>query len=142
MGKNMETIETTNIIPVDLNCLLLQLERTLLKIYRLRNDVEKTGASETAIQARENAIQHYCWNETTKFYFDYNHVDQSQTDKLTLAAVYPLFFQLASERTGKRCSCSAERKIPGIGGCSNKSGKYGPAMGCTQRLGSPAMDDL
>jgi hypothetical protein len=29
----METIETTNIIPVDLNCLLLQL-RTLLKIYR------------------------------------------------------------------------------------------------------------
>src|SRR5579871_5316039 len=32
-GQNMETIQTTDLIPVDLNCLMLNLETVLLKIY-------------------------------------------------------------------------------------------------------------
>jgi len=115
-GINMETIETTDIIPVDLNCLLWQLEKTLLKTYWLRKDSKMTNVFEAAVHKRENAIQQFCWNNTAKFFFDYNHADQSQTDKMTLAAVYPLFFQIASQEQAKAVATLLKEKFLGPGG--------------------------
>ena len=61
--QNMASIQTTNIIPVDLNCLLLNLEKTLLKCYQLTDNQAETKQFEDLITQRETAIQTYCWNE-------------------------------------------------------------------------------
>jgi alpha,alpha-trehalase len=93
-GKNMHTIQTTSIIPVDLNCLLLFMETLLCTIY------EKSGSekfNDLLMQAgnRKKAIDKYCWNTAKGFYFDYQFADGEQTDCYSLAGVFPLFVTIA-----------------------------------------------
>ena len=40
-GRNIGTIQTTDLVPVDLNCLMYHLEMTLAKAYRARSDAAK-----------------------------------------------------------------------------------------------------
>lgn len=115
-GQTWETIETTHIVPVDLNCLLLHLEEVLLKIYTMRNDGEKMMAMQSATQKRFSAIQQYCWNESFGFYFDYHHILQRQTGKYSLAAIYPLFFKVASPEQAQAIANIIEEKFLCEGG--------------------------
>ena len=96
-GNNMATIQTTDLLPVDLNCLLLYLEQTLLQIYTLNKadqSLIKTFVQKT--ESRVKAVRQYCYNEDAGFYVDYNFVHHKQNTALTLAAVYPLFFGIAT----------------------------------------------
>jgi alpha,alpha-trehalase len=115
-GKQWETIETTHIVPVDLNCLLLHLEELLLKIYSLHNNEAAIQQLQAATHKRFAAIQQYCWNEVEGFYFDYHFIDQQQTGKHSLAAVYPLFCKLASPEQAKRIADLMEEKFLCEGG--------------------------
>jgi len=95
-GQRMHTIQTTDLIPVDLNCLLLHLEQTLQRAYMLNGDTAAAAIFNKKIQDRRQAIQQYNWNEEAGFYFDYNHAAGRQSGLYTLAAVYPLFFRVAT----------------------------------------------
>ncbi len=95
-GKHMTSIQTTHLVPVDLNCLLLHTEETLLKIYALAKEDTLSALFYKKITQRKNAIQQYCYNENPGCYSDYNFISQTKGDQLTLAAVYPLFFGIAS----------------------------------------------
>ena len=101
--RTMALIDTANTIPVDLNCLLWQLEITL------HNTALQTGAWKMAyddydpvIKAREKAIQQTFWNEETGFFHDYDFVKGVQTEALTLAGAFPLFFKLATPEQASR----------------------------------------
>ena len=100
--KDFSSIHTTEIIPVDLNCLLFNLEKTIAKAYRLSNDNASSLKYETAANNRKAAIDKYCWNNVTGFYFDYDYVAREQKESLTLAAAYPLFFEIASKEQAAR----------------------------------------
>lgn len=93
--KDFSTIHTTEIIPVDLNCLLWNLEKTLAEAHHLANDISSSEKYNLAAGKRKEAINKYCWNESKGFYFDYDHVLGDQKQSLTLAAVCPLFFNIA-----------------------------------------------
>ena len=95
-GQHMTTIQTTDLIPVDLNCLLLHLEETLQKAYTFCGNKAAVHIFNEKIQRRKQVIQQYSWNEATGFYFDYNHVTGLPSGLYTLAAVYPLFFGVAT----------------------------------------------
>lgn len=90
------SIHTTDIIPVDLNCLLYQLETTLSEGYELLGNGIKSVRYLTLAHQRKAAIKKYCWNEEQKFFFDYDFCEQKQKEHLTLAAVFPLFFKIAT----------------------------------------------
>jgi len=95
-GNNMATIQTTHLLPVDLNCMLLYTEEILLKLYTHQKN---TGLAETfqqKIKNRKTAIQQYCWNETAGFYSDFHFINMQSTNQCTLAALYPLFFSVAT----------------------------------------------
>src|SRR5579871_5679255 len=83
-GKNMSTIETTDLIPVDLNCILLYLEETLSEIYLLTNNEEAKKIFIEKIKSRKKSINDFCWNEQLGFYFDYNHITKKHTERYTL----------------------------------------------------------
>jgi alpha,alpha-trehalase len=108
-GRSMETIETTDIIPVDLNCLLLFLEIALCTIY----ETEDPAAMENMLKKlmlRNRAIDKYCWNNEEGFYFDYQYKDRRHTGIRSLAACYPLFFNLASEeQAAKVAECVLDK---------------------------------
>ncbi len=95
-ATQFSSIHTTEIIPVDLNCLLLHLERTLAHAYQLSGNHEKSAHYTKKSFARQAAIRTYCWNEHEQFFFDYDFVAQKNKERFTLAAAFPLFFEVAS----------------------------------------------
>ncbi|MFM8488760.1 MAG: trehalase family glycosidase, partial [Bacteroidota bacterium] len=87
----LETIQTTDILPVDLNCLLYFLEKTLLHIHRQLPDRVPADVFKERTRKRRQAIQDYFWDEEKGYFFDYNHEKNSRTESWTLAGVFPLF---------------------------------------------------
>lgn len=94
-SNELASIETTQIVPVDLNCLLYRLERNLAKYHGLLNHTEQATAYSERASARKKAINQYCWSSQKQFYFDYHFAKQQTGSVLSLAATLPLFVNVA-----------------------------------------------
>lgn len=110
------TIHTTDIIPVDLNCLMLHLEETMALAYKLSGDDEKKIVFDSKIAKRKAAIQYYCWNREQQFYFDYDFNGGMQTTLQTIAAAFPLFFGIASQEQAHAVASKIEDRFLKPGG--------------------------
>lgn len=97
-GKTLSTIHTTDLVPVDLNCLLYQLEQTIAEIYKMLKQPLLAKRYQRKAEARLKAVQKYCWSEEHQFFFDYDYMAGGQTEHLTLAGVFPLYAGLASDQ--------------------------------------------
>jgi alpha,alpha-trehalase len=93
--KSRNRIQTTDLLPVDLNCLLHHLETTLAKAYELSGNPPKRIEFEQLAAKRKNAINRFCWSADKKWYVDYNTMTGKVSPELTLAGMAPLFFQIA-----------------------------------------------
>ncbi|GAC1385212.1 MAG: alpha,alpha-trehalase TreF [Ginsengibacter sp.] len=115
-GINISTIHTIEIIPVDLNCLLYDLEITLSKGYDLNGD--KTNADIFLIIAneRKQAIHTYLWNNDIKCFMDYDVAKAKSTLSLSLAACFPLFFNLATTKQAIEIAQLIKEKFLKYGG--------------------------
>lgn len=113
--KDFSTIHTTEIIPVDLNCLLFNLEKTIEKAYRLSGNSSSAEEFETLASKRAHSIEKYCWNEKMGFYFDYDYIENKQKDSFTLASAFPLFFNIASKEQADKVGMNLKEKfiLPG-----------------------------
>jgi len=94
--ESFGSINTTNIIPVDLNCLLYQQEQLIAQAADMAAQREKAELFRQKAGSRAAAIQRYCWDDKQAFYFDYNFVIQSRCTSRTLAAAFPLFARIAT----------------------------------------------
>ena len=95
-GQTLATIHTADIVPIDLNCLLYQLETTLRDASMQAGLAEETNWFGTLAKIRGQLIQATFWNEETGFFHDFDAVANQQTPALTLAGAFPLFFNLAT----------------------------------------------
>jgi alpha,alpha-trehalase len=100
-GK-LESIRTTDIIPVDLNCLLYHLEQTIAKAYKLEGNMAGYRNFELKAYDRKKAILKYAWSEKYGWFMDYNWKQRHVTPNVTLAGVYPLEFHIANDLQMKR----------------------------------------
>lgn len=89
---DLATIETLDIIPIDLNCLLWYVEDLL---SRISDDSSKNKYTHLA-SSRAEAIKKYLWDKNLSFYGDYNWKQKKPTSRPSAAMTYPLFFGLAS----------------------------------------------
>jgi alpha,alpha-trehalase len=96
-GK-LESIRTTEIVPVDLNCLLWYMEHFISDCYKKAGDKEKARSFHALAKARKKALLKYCWNKQEKFFFDYDFIRQTNTPIKSLAAGVPLFFEIGNKR--------------------------------------------
>lgn len=110
------SIHTTDIIPVDLNCLLVHLEETLAEVYASQKSTVTAKRYKALAKDRRQAIQKYCWNEEKGFYFDFDFVTNTQKEYETLAAVYPLFFSLATHKQAESVAHILEQRFLKTGG--------------------------
>ena len=94
-GKNISSIQTTNIVPVDLNGLLYNLELTLAKAYKQTGNAAQTARYAIAAEKRKTAINKYCFNAKENWYYDYNLATNTQSSEKTLAGISPLLFNIA-----------------------------------------------
>jgi len=95
-GRSIETIITTDIIPVDLNSLLYGLEAVLLRCYPEDKMFRKT--LENSMIGRKKFLNEVCWNASDGIYEDFNWLKQKQTGEPSLAMTFPLFFNMASQQ--------------------------------------------
>jgi alpha,alpha-trehalase len=92
-GKTFNTIQTTNLIPVDLNCLLYHLETCLSKAYTQSNS-ELAEEYQIKSAQRKAAINKYFYNEKDGWYYDYNISEKKLNNQKTIAGITPFFFNI------------------------------------------------
>ena len=110
------TIHTTEIVPVDLNCLLYHLESLIAESHEVLNNSEASDQYRSLAEKRKQAIQKYFWNEEQGFYFDYDMATGAQTEIFSLAGLAPLFFNIASADQAKRVAAVVKEKFVKTGG--------------------------
>lgn len=115
-GKTLTTIETTDMIPPDLNALLWNLENALAQGYAQQKETDKAAAYAKKAEARAAAVQRICWNEKAGWFEDYNWKKQALSGRLALAGMYPLFFKLATPAQAAKAAKTLEKDFLKPGG--------------------------
>lgn len=95
-SQKLADIQTTQIIPVDLNSLLYHLETSIAKSYALQGNKKQQNFYLLKAANRKKAIQKYCWNEKKGWFLDYNRQQKKQSPIKTLAGVFPLEFGIST----------------------------------------------
>jgi alpha,alpha-trehalase len=113
---HLTTIETINVIPVDLNCLLYAYESILSKAATIKGELQKAAAYKQKSVTRKKAILTYCWNSDKGYFFDYDFTEKHTTDKWSIAGVMPLFVNLASAKQAASVQKNVQEKFLKDGG--------------------------
>jgi alpha,alpha-trehalase len=115
-GKTLATIQVTNYIPVDLNCLLYHLEKTLARANKESGELVKAKYFDDIAERRKKAINKYCWSPVANWYVDYNIVTKKQSPELTLAGMSPFFLNVADDKKIIPAKTILEKKFLKPGG--------------------------
>ncbi len=88
---DLSSIHTADIVPVDLNVLLLVLEETIAEAHNRRwHPLAKRRYRKLAL-SRKRAINHYLWSSKENWFMDYNFHDDELTGVMSLAGILPLY---------------------------------------------------
>jgi alpha,alpha-trehalase len=122
----LASIRTTELVPVDLNCLLYGLEQTLARGYRQQGDMRQAQDFERRAAARKKALLRYCWDARQQWFVDYDMAARQPAQVRTLAAAFPLFFGLATKQQAQLVAAGLQRDFLKPGGLVttlNRSGQ-------------------
>ncbi len=115
-GKHLGTILTTDIIPVDLNCLMYHLEQAIAVSYETSGNHLQAKVYYGKAAKRREAILKYCWNGQAGFFTDYRFRERQFSKSLTLAGLYPLVFDLATKSQAEKVARIVENRFLKLGG--------------------------
>ena len=113
---NPATIDTTEIIPVDLNSLLFGLENAIVAGCRRRADISCVREFTRRAATRRAAIDRYLWNVPSDAYLDYRWTQHTQVPRVSAATLYPLFVGLASGAQAAAVANTVRRQLLRPGG--------------------------
>ncbi|MGF6638765.1 alpha,alpha-trehalase TreA [Paraburkholderia sp. MM6662-R1] len=115
-GRTLATIDVTSLVPVDLNCLMVDLERTLAKAYRVTGDAGHAENLELRARVRADAIRRVLWDPQLHAFGDYDFVHRTLTHRLTAATVYPLYAGVATRNDAREVAQTIRRDLLRPGG--------------------------
>jgi len=113
---DLSTIRTTSFTPVDLNALLFHLEQTIADYAEKSGRKEQAARFKALAADRQKALIRYCWSEKLGFFVDYDLERTVQTEKLTLAGMFPLYFGMADAGQAASVAEVLERELLKPGG--------------------------
>jgi len=118
--KDLRTLETTALIPVDLNSLLYYAERLIAALRTFRGgsgDADVAQRFSRAAEDRRRALLAAAYDSAAGFFFDVRWKSGARvTDRPTLAAAAPLYFGLATAEQGRAVAARLERDFLKPGG--------------------------
>jgi len=118
--KDLRTLETTDLIPVDLNSLLYHAERTIAALRAFRGQAGDAGVARQFAEAAEDrrrALLSAAFDPASGFFYDVRwRTGERVTDRPTLAAASPLYFGLATPEQGRAVAARLERQFLKPGG--------------------------
>jgi alpha,alpha-trehalase len=115
-GRSLETINTTEIIPIDLNSLLFGLEKAISAGCARTEDSVCVSEFTQRAAARRDAVNRYLWDAAGGVYRDYRWVKKLQVPRLSAATVYPLFVGLAAKPEAEAVARTVSRELLKAGG--------------------------
>ena len=115
-GHTRATIDTTEIVPVDLNSLLFGLEHAISTGCRRLADHACANEFAHRAAARRMAIDHYLWDASSGAYLDYQWTHRERIRRISAATFYPLFVALASATQAASVAKVASRQLLQPGG--------------------------
>ena len=113
---SLESIITTDMVQVDLNCLLYFMEKLIAKAYALQGEATQANHFEAEAEARAGAILKYFWNDELGTFTDYLWIEGKQTDSINAAACFPLYFGIATEAQGQKVADISSKELVKDGG--------------------------
>ncbi|MGH9382522.1 MAG: trehalase family glycosidase, partial [Thermoanaerobaculia bacterium] len=118
--SDLRTLETVDLVPVDLNSLLYHAERTIAALRAARGGAGDAAAARrfTAVaERRRRALLAAAYDPATGFFYDVRwRTGERVTDRPTLAAAAPLYFGLATAEQGRAVATRLERDFLRPGG--------------------------
>ena len=100
--RNLSSIETTQLLPVDLNSLLWGLECAVHQACLHAGDGDGAAAFARRAQQRRAAIERWLWHEQAGHFVDCHWVHQRPSPGLSGAALMPLYVGLATTEQARR----------------------------------------
>ncbi len=120
--SDLRTLETVEIVPIDLNSLLYHTERTIAALRSFRGrpgDAEVSVRFSRAATDRRRALLAHAYDPERGFFYDVRwRTNERVTDRPTLAAAAPLYFGLATPAQGRAVAARLERDFLKPGGFS------------------------
>lgn len=114
--QKLETIHTTDIVPVDLNCLLYDLEMSIARTYDMLKQSVIAGVYRRKAHKRATAIMKYCWNEEKGYFYDYDFVADAQTDVDSMAGAFTLYSGMIDASIASRVVAKLQKDFLKPGG--------------------------
>jgi alpha,alpha-trehalase len=124
-GRTLAEINTTNIVPIDLNSLMWHLEQILSDAYVVKGDVTKAELYGRRAYDRRAAINNDFYSKEAGFFMDFDFENKNLTGVLSLAGMYPLFFDMQRETENERIAKVIEQKFLKPGGVVTTLGNTG-----------------
>jgi alpha,alpha-trehalase len=115
-SRTLAAIDTTEIIPVDLNSLLFGLENAIRAGCDRSGDRDCGEEYARRAAARRVAIDRYLWDQSRGAYLDYRWTLKRRVEGVSAATLYPLFTQVASEPQAASVAQAVERELLKPGG--------------------------
>jgi alpha,alpha-trehalase len=115
-GGSLKTIQTTAIIPVDLNALLYGLETAIAQGCAELTDAPCVAEFSGRAKARQAAMDAYLWDAPRGLYLDYQWRDRTRLDHPSAATLYPLFVGAASPDQAKAVAAATRALLLAPGG--------------------------
>ncbi|MBA3317005.1 MAG: trehalase, partial [Gemmatimonadales bacterium] len=117
---DLRTLETVELLPVDLNSLMYHAEQTIAALRRLRGrtgDAEAAARFTSAAANRRRALLAAAYDPEQGFFYDVRwRTGERVTDRPTLAAAAPLYFALATPEQGRAVAARLQRDFLKPGG--------------------------
>jgi alpha,alpha-trehalase len=95
-AHSLTSIDTTDIVPVDLNSLLFGLEQAIAAGCGEARDETCQSVFREHARARRAAMDRYLWDAVRGTYFDYQWERGERIPRVSAATLYPLFVHAAS----------------------------------------------
>ncbi|MDO7850813.1 alpha,alpha-trehalase TreF [Hymenobacter convexus] len=115
-GGGLGSIQTTDLVPVDLNCLLYNLETTLAEAARVAGQAAQARAYTAKAAQRKAALLALSWDAKAGWFQDYNWRRRQRSGVRTLAGVFPLAFGLATAPQASRVAAGLKANFLKPGG--------------------------
>jgi alpha,alpha-trehalase len=119
-SSDLRTLETTDLIPVDLNSLMYNAERTIAALRAFRNragDAEVAAKFNRDAERRRQSLLSAAYDGGAGFFYDVRWKTWERVvDRPTLAAAAPLFFGLATPFQASQVAANLERLFLKPGG--------------------------
>jgi alpha,alpha-trehalase len=112
----LASIRTSDIVPVDLNSLMLMMEQAIARRCGEAGDTGCAARFGDLARKRHAALNRYLWVVREKRYADWDRIARKSTPRISVAMLYPLFAGAASPAQARAVAETTRRTLLAQGG--------------------------